>query len=285
MGDTSLVRQYYLAARDCSGVIDNKTPSNFMNISSIVCGSQGSIKTSADFNSRANSAANTRGWCVYLLHAIDNDPGHSLLSSDTLRASLEYLKANPDKFWVTSFVNAAKYIRERNTVSVSEILAMEDSITLGVSDAMDNSYYDCPITVCRPLPQDWSSAYVMQNGDTVTSQIVEVGSDEYLMFDVIPDNGDITLIKNRTTEIELVNNPTIPSSVELHQNYPNPFNPTITISYYIPQSPKVEIKLFNILGNEVATLVNDLRSAGLHVLKLLKGNLSSGVFLQIENGK
>jgi hypothetical protein len=171
-------------------------------------------------------------------------------------------------------------------VSVSEILTTEDSITVIASDTLDNVIYDCPITIRRPLPQDWTFAYVMQNGDTVASQIVDVDSIKYLMFDVIPDNGNITLIKNRSTGIELLNNLIIPSSVELHQNYPNPFNPTTTISYYIPQSQNVEIKLFDILGNEVATLVNDLRSAGLHVLKLSKGSLSSGVYfyrLKTEN--
>jgi oligosaccharide reducing-end xylanase len=286
VGNTSIVKQYYLAARGCSGAIESKTPGNFMNISSIVCGSQGSVKTGADFKSRANTAASSGGWCVYLLHGINNDGGYSPLPSDTLRRSLEYLKANPEKFWLTSFGNAAKYIRERNAATVSEILVTEGSITVNVSDTLNNMYYDCPITVRRPLPQDWSSAYVVQNGDTVASQIVEVGSVEYLVFDVVPDYGNITLIKNHTTSVELQNTLTVPSSVGLHQNYPNPFNPTTTISYYIPQSQNVEIKLFDILGNEVATLVSDQESAGLHVLKFSRGNLSSGVYfyrLRSEN--
>jgi hypothetical protein len=153
VGDTSIIKQYYLAARICSGAIERSTPTDFMNISSIVCGALGSVKTSADFKSRADAAVSARGWCVYLIHGIDNDGGYSPIPSDTIRASLIYLKANPDKFWVTSFGNVAKYICERNAASVSEILTAEDSITVIVSDALDNSIYNCPITIRRPLPQ------------------------------------------------------------------------------------------------------------------------------------
>jgi oligosaccharide reducing-end xylanase len=189
------------------------------------------VKTSADFKSRTDTAASARGWCVYLIHGIDNDGGYSPIPSDTIRASLIYLKANPDKFWVTSFGNAAKYIFERNAASVSEILTTEDSIIVIASDTLDNLIYNRPITIRRPLPQNWSSAYVVQNGNTVASQIVEVNSTKYIMFDVIPDNGNITLIKNQTTGFKLQNIQTIPSSIELHQNYSNPFNPTTVIGY------------------------------------------------------
>lgn len=192
-GNSSLVSQFYFAARGCQGYVEGKTPADFMNISSMICGTLGSVKTTADFKSKADYAANSNGWCVYLIHGIDNDGGYSPLPSDTLRASLEYLKANAGKFWVATFGRAAKYIRERNAASVSEITVKEDSITVTVSDTLDNSYYDCPITIRRPLPQDWVSADVMQNGVAISSQVIEINSVKYLMFDVVPDNGNITL--------------------------------------------------------------------------------------------
>lgn len=68
-------------------------------------------------------------------------------------------------------------------------------------------------------------------------------------------------------------------SYSLSQNYPNPFNPTTKISYSIKERGLVTIKLFDVLGNEVITLVNELKEAGRYEVELNASNLSSGVYL------
>jgi hypothetical protein len=62
------------------------------------------------------------------------------------------------------------------------------------------------------------------------------------------------------------------------QNYPNPFNPTTTISYRLPTAGFVTLKVFDVLGREVATLVNEVNAPGEHVVQLEANNLSSGVY-------
>ncbi len=66
---------------------------------------------------------------------------------------------------------------------------------------------------------------------------------------------------------------------KLKQNYPNPFNPTTKISYQIPHESKVVIKVYNILGKEVSTLVNNNEAAGKHSVNFDGSNLSSGIYL------
>lgn len=77
-----------------------------------------------------------------------------------------------------------------------------------------------------------------------------------------------------------------PVSVSLHQNYPNPFNPSTVISYQLPVSSEVELRVFDMLGREVATLVNSQQTAGEHSVTFDASNLSSGIYLyQLQTGE
>lgn len=67
-------------------------------------------------------------------------------------------------------------------------------------------------------------------------------------------------------------------SFELSQNYPNPFNPSTTISFSLPQSSLVTLKVYDILGSEVAELVNGQVEAGIHKVNFNAYNLNSGIY-------
>lgn len=78
---------------------------------------------------------------------------------------------------------------------------------------------------------------------------------------------------------------TIPNEYFLHQNYPNPFNPSTTIKFDIPKDEYVRLKIFNIKGEEVATLVNEYKKAGSYTISFNADGLSSGVyFYSLEAG-
>jgi hypothetical protein len=71
----------------------------------------------------------------------------------------------------------------------------------------------------------------------------------------------------------------------LNQNYPNPFNPTTNISYTLPKTEKVKVVVYNLLGDQVAQLVNTTQHAGPHTIAFNATNLASGVyFYQLEAG-
>lgn len=69
-----------------------------------------------------------------------------------------------------------------------------------------------------------------------------------------------------------------PTQFKLNQNYPNPFNPTTKISYALKDAGLVELKLYDILGNEVAVIVNENQSAGIYEVSFNAGNLPSGIY-------
>jgi hypothetical protein len=71
----------------------------------------------------------------------------------------------------------------------------------------------------------------------------------------------------------------IPSEFNLSQNYPNPFNPSTIIAYSIPQRSNVSLKIYDVLGKEIATLIDEQKEMGLYEIKFDASKLSSGVYI------
>lgn len=88
-----------------------------------------------------------------------------------------------------------------------------------------------------------------------------------------------TVVKLTGTPVGITNNNNeIPKVYSLEQNYPNPFNPTTKITYALPKAGNVELRIYDMLGREVSTLVNEFTSAGKHTVEFNANNLASGVY-------
>ncbi len=74
-------------------------------------------------------------------------------------------------------------------------------------------------------------------------------------------------------------------SYDLSQNYPNPFNPSTTIKFQLPTDGFVTLKVYDILGNEVTTLINEQKPKGRYELNFNASSLASGVYIyKIQTG-
>ena len=96
----------------------------------------------------------------------------------------------------------------------------------------------------------------------------------------IGDSG--TILKKTNGSISRINKEnknSITNKYEILQNYPNPFNPTTTIAYSLQKSEKVKIEVFNLLGQQVKTLLNKQMPSGSHKVEFTVKNLPSGVYL------
>ena len=83
----------------------------------------------------------------------------------------------------------------------------------------------------------------------------------------------------------LTQNSEIPTKFDLLQNYPNPFNPTTQIKFDIPKQGFVSLKVYDVLGKEVANLVNEVKAAGSYAVEFDGASLSSGIYYyRIESG-
>jgi Secretion system C-terminal sorting domain len=90
---------------------------------------------------------------------------------------------------------------------------------------------------------------------------------------MITGNEGIMMLKS------FIFNYSAPKEFKLEQNYPNPFNPTTTIQYQLPADAKVTLKIYDILGSEIATPVNEEQEAGYKEVKFNSTNLASGMYI------
>jgi uncharacterized repeat protein (TIGR02543 family) len=110
-----------------------------------------------------------------------------------------------------------------------------------------------------------------------------VSSDSNYSF-IIAENRDLVANFLNITSVKDGNG--IPTKFNLSQNYPNPFNPTTTIDYSVPKTSFVILKVYDALGKEVTTLINEEESTGNYTTEFDASNLSSGIyFYQIRTNE
>lgn len=179
----SITSQYYPFARSCNGSSVPATPPDFLSV--------GAIGPDVDMDAASDDAASAGRWLVWLIHGIDDDPACCPINSLLLEANLNHLAADPGKWWVETFGNVARYIQERNAAVLTVVSNNATSITLRLTHHLDNTVFNYPLTLRRPLPDGWATAAITQNGTPVSSQVVNGN----LVFDVVPNGGDIILAK------------------------------------------------------------------------------------------
>lgn len=108
------------------------------------------------------------------------------------------------------------------------------------------------------------------HADQVFDIIVSVTDGEFIVY----DTSSVTV----STVVGVLPGESIPTDYSISQNYPNPFNPSTSIKFGIPQSADVTVKVFNILGQEIATLINNNLEAGYHIINFNASNLISGMY-------
>lgn len=92
-------------------------------------------------------------------------------------------------------------------------------------------------------------------------------------------NANLVLNERAAPELNELIIGDVPSEFGLNQNYPNPFNPSTNISYTLPEKADVELSIFNMLGQKVATVINQTQDAGTYTINWQAGSVSSGVYI------
>lgn len=184
-GNDSIVADYYISARICCESFSSPSPQNMFAIASRLVGTESQyLKNTYDFNMWAKLAVKENGWCVFLIHGIDNDGGYSPIKSIDLDSHLKFVQENEPTFWVGTFAEVSKYIIERNSLILSEKQHGEElEVSAEVSAQSKLTKFDYPVTIKRQLPNG-KNAIVTHNGKVIDSKI----DNGYIIFDVVPGN-------------------------------------------------------------------------------------------------
>jgi Secretion system C-terminal sorting domain len=165
------------------------------------------------------------------------------------------------------FYKFAPQVGDFLQISVSMYIGGQQGNQIGQGVIITQSAFNewteitAPISYFEPGTPDWCAILI-----TIVT-VTDFGGVAYV------DN----LAFDGATDVQLITN-NIPNRYELNQNYPNPFNPSTIVEYSIPSESFVELKVYDILGNEVATLVNEQQQAGVYRADFTADNLPSGMY-------
>ncbi len=178
-----------------------------------------------------------------------------------------YYVVNPD--WADSLLSndfSVNFKCELVKASTNEIVGTFDNITYNKTNVEE---YDNPgfLVDCSGIEQgNYYFRLTTTLNDEANLYLTDIQRDNYLL-----QKGNLI---GRTFKGE-----PIPQVYALEQNYPNPFNPSTTIRYQLPQDGFVTLKIYDILGREVTTLVNEEKTKGRYEVNFNASSLASGVYL------
>lgn len=180
----------------------------------------------------------------------------------------------------------ANFIANASTFFIIKGIA-NDPISNGLQFTA-NSIYDISLDKISPYDTSATASFLYYNGPdiagikaaTLTHGIVYLAFGlEQITYFVTRDSivsRSINWLNGVVTDV--TNDQPLLTTYSLEQNYPNPFNPTTIIKYQIPEASSVNIKVFDVLGKEVASLVNGFVEAGNYQVEFSASNLASGIY-------
>jgi oligosaccharide reducing-end xylanase len=195
----------YVVSRGCEGYPVSKTP-DFNNVKAQITGTTqySGVNDVQGMNKMVDAAIQENGWSVYLHHGVEGDYQFAATSLNLLSQNLDYIAKNRDKVWCETFGNVARYIKERDAVTVKKKASDDKSITVEITDNLDNKNYNYPLSIRLPVEATWDkpSVTVKQADKEIQDTIVNVDGKDYLMFQAVPDGGDVVITLGATTNVK-----------------------------------------------------------------------------------
>ena len=195
-----------------------------------------------------------------------------------------YVPEQEDDSFIGSFLTTDTTITADEWYHVVYTYDMEDSLAISqLRNAQDSVIDQKTLELQGPANATTGPLYI--GGTPSNDQYFNGMVDEVRLYNYVPEEYQDIMVDTTTTDIE-EDRTALPEQVTLSENYPNPFNPTTRINYSLPQAGDVQLKVYNMLGREVATLVDGRKASGRHEIEFNARDLASGMYfyrLQADN--
>jgi peptidoglycan/xylan/chitin deacetylase (PgdA/CDA1 family) len=234
-------------------------------------------------------------WGIQLAHEVVpfeqinyllNEGAYHPIANEWLVLLTDWLKtkSDADEIWIETIGNVTKYIKERDNYSYQVISQSDLKIEIELVDSLDDDIYNYPLSAFISIPEEWHFVLVEQRNKTEVLESFNADSMQLVLANVIPDGGIIELTKFDPSYVAAEEK--LPEGFILYQNYPNPFNSSTNIGFRIAEGGYVSLKVYDVLGKEVATLDNENKTAGEYEVEFNSENLPSGIyFYTLESGR
>jgi len=194
---------------------------------------------------------------------------------------------NQDQYFLSIFISTQHSILDDNTNMSAEMMMKSESGSLGGIVHIGPTYYSVGNVMRRYYALRLFDPEIQSIGETFTLDNLVPPAGTYWYMKLITNlwtDPSLKLKYDTTVDVEKVSTE-VPKNFTLYQNYPNPFNPSATIRYEIPERSFITLKVFDVLGNEIASLVNEEKLAGSYEVKFEADRLSSGIyFYKLQSG-
>jgi hypothetical protein len=230
-GNSPYSRLYYIAARGVSGMANKGGNTNYNNVGSHSMNGtvpviytnggswtmEGSVRALYDPSHKLFGGTNFYGGWVSLhshglstdlinpdIAAIDKNGNGKANTYEVLDYTFENYLApamESGNIWQDSFTNIAMYAQERDSSTLS-VTAYGDKITYTLTDLMDDTVFDCPLTVKLKVDPSWSGVKARQNNGELDVTVKEEGGNKYVLVKSLPDGGVVTVEPAKETLFE-----------------------------------------------------------------------------------
>ncbi len=231
-----------------------------------------------------NESIDSSGWAILMIHevfpfeliqqALDENSYYPM-STEWLTQLCGWIQNK--NIWVATAADITKYMHERDCASFYFVSKSDNEYILNLTDTLNNEIYNFPLTLDIIVPDSWDSLFVYQDNEIAESELISISGEKIARINVVPDKGQILLTNSPLLAVN--DNKISPEKFKLFQNYPNPFNPSTKIGFRISESGFVTLKVYDMLGREIKTLISKDMQPGNYEVSFNGKNLPSGIYI------